>query len=114
MHLHVSLCLPYYAQSVCRYLYCLHYYFWFQLLLRVVAILSTASAFNVYVLLPAAILVVIFLAMRWYYLKTSRDVKRLEAIGNASLITCYNYNHWLAGAFKPLNDVVIFMIMADP
>ena len=87
--------------SVCHTMHsqCVHVYiastvtFRFQLLLRVVAILLTASAFNVYVLIPAAILVVVFLALRWYYLKTSRDVKRLEAIGNASLTTCYSYIH---------------------
>ena len=52
-----------------------------QLLLKFVAILVTAAYSNVYVIIPAFFIVVIFLVFRWYYLKTSRDVKRLEAIG---------------------------------
>jgi len=52
-----------------------------QLLLKFLAILVTAAYSNVYIIIPAFIIVVVFLVFRWYYLKTSRDVKRLEAIG---------------------------------
>ena len=52
-----------------------------QLLLRLLAIILTAAASNYWVLIPAAIVMVVLLALRWYYLKTSREVKRLEAIG---------------------------------
>lgn len=30
--------------------------------------------------IPALAIIVLFLALRWYYLKTARDIKRLEAI----------------------------------
>lgn len=53
----------------------------FQLLTRFFAIILTAAAANYWILLPAALVMVIFLVLRWYYLKTARDVKRLEAIG---------------------------------
>lgn len=52
-----------------------------QLLTRFLAILITAAAANYWVLPPAAVVIVVFLVLRWYYLKTARDVKRLEAIG---------------------------------
>lgn len=42
-----------------------------------------ASAANVYVLIPAVIVMAVLLGMRWYYLKTSRDIKRLEAVGTS-------------------------------
>ena len=45
--------------------------------------LLTASYGNPYVLIPAAAIVVGFVSLRWYYLKTSRDIKRLEAIGES-------------------------------
>ena len=41
----------------------------------------TAAVSNYWVLIPAFLVITIFLALRWYYLKTSREVKRLEAIG---------------------------------
>ena len=53
--------------------------------MRLLATALTASASNVYVLVPAALTVVILLGTRWYYLKTSREVKRLEAIGKHHL-----------------------------
>ena len=45
--------------------------------------LITAAVGNPYILIPAFLIVVGFIALRWYYLKTSRDIKRLEAIGEA-------------------------------
>ena len=51
-----------------------------QLLLRCLAIVVTAAAANVYIVIAAVFVIVGFLSLRWYYLKTSRDVKRLEAI----------------------------------
>ena len=57
------------------------FYFLFQLLLKFFAVLGTASYGNPYVLIPAFLVVVAFISIRWYFLKTSRDVKRLEAIG---------------------------------
>ena len=51
-----------------------------QLLLRCLAIIITAAAANPYIVIAAVFLIVAFLSVRWYYLKTSRDVKRLEAI----------------------------------
>ena len=57
-----------------------------QLLTRFLAILITAAAANFWVLPPAVVVIVVFLVLRWYYLKTARDVKRLEAIGKQSNI----------------------------
>ncbi len=52
-----------------------------QLLLKFFAILVTAAYSNPYILIPAFFIVISFVGFRWYYLKTSRDIKRLEAIG---------------------------------
>ena len=45
------------------------------------AIVIVASAANPYILIPLPVILILFMAIRWYYLKTSRSVKRLEAIG---------------------------------
>ena len=52
-----------------------------QLLLRFLAIIITAIVSNIWVLIPAAVIMTLFIALRTYYLKTSRDIKRLEAVG---------------------------------
>jgi len=60
-----------------------YFLFLLQLLLRFIAIIILASAANPYVMIPLPIIMAIFLVFRWYFLKTSRDVKRLEAIGES-------------------------------
>ena len=56
-----------------------------QLAMRFVAILVTAIASNPYLPIVIAALIVFFLGFRWYYLKTARDVKRLEAVGASAI-----------------------------
>ena len=50
-------------------------------MVRFLAIMVTTAVSNYWVLIPAFLIITIFLALRWYYLKTSREIKRLEAIG---------------------------------
>ena len=52
-----------------------------QLLVQFVAILATVCASNPWVLIPTSVIVVVFLLLRAYYLKNSREIKRLEAVG---------------------------------
>ena len=52
-----------------------------QLFLRFIGIILVASVANPYVLIPMPFIMLTFLAIRWYFLKTSRNVKRLEALG---------------------------------
>lgn len=62
-----------------------------QILLKCIAVLVIASASSAWILIPAVLMVIIFMSLRWYYLQTSRQVKRLEAIGqciNSSLRIC--------------------------
>ena len=66
-----------------------YYTFLTQVLLRSLAIVITAAAANVYMLIPALLFFVIFLLGRWYYLKTSRDIKRLEAICEYTTVQLY-------------------------
>ena len=56
-------------------------YNFFQLLTRILAIVITALIANPYMLIVVVILFIIFISLRWYYLKTARDIKRLEALG---------------------------------
>ena len=50
-------------------------------MLRFLAIMIVAGAANSYIFIPVAVVVVLFLVLRWYFLRTSREIKRLEAIG---------------------------------
>ena len=52
-----------------------------QLLVKFLAIVATVCASNPWVLIPATLITVTFLLLRTYYLKTSRELKRLEAVG---------------------------------
>ena len=54
------------------------------------AIICVAAAANLYLLIPLPVIILVFLAVRWYFLKTSRDVKRLEAIGEYTYMQCFN------------------------
>ena len=49
--------------------------------MRFVAILVTAAVSNPYLIIAIVILIVVFVGFRLYYIKTARDVKRLEALG---------------------------------
>ena len=40
-----------------------------------------AGIANYYVFFPAVIVVTAYLLVRWYYITTAREIKRLEAIG---------------------------------
>ena len=53
----------------------------FQLVVRTLAIIITAIAANPYTVISVFFLLLTFVGMRWYYLKTGRDIKRLEALG---------------------------------
>ncbi|XP_019850009.1 PREDICTED: multidrug resistance-associated protein 4-like isoform X2 [Amphimedon queenslandica] len=55
------------------------------ILTRFFAAMFTASVANPYVLIVVAALFVTSLAFRWYYLKTARDIKRLEALSRSPI-----------------------------
>ena len=44
----------------------------------------TASVANPYIIVVVAAAIVFTLLLRWYYLKTVRDIKRLEALGQSN------------------------------
>ena len=52
-----------------------------QLSLRFLSVLITSIVGNPWLVLAVAGIMFVFVFFRWYYLKTARDVKRLEAIG---------------------------------
>ena len=65
--------------------FCLHLSsvsFLFQLFVRFIAIMTTAVVANPYLLIVVFVLMFVFFFLRWYYLQTAREVKRLEAVGN--------------------------------
>ena len=51
-----------------------------QIFMRFLAAMITASIANPYVLLAVGAVFVTSSILRWYYLKTARDIKRLEAL----------------------------------
>ena len=56
-------------------------FLYLQYFFLVLKFFLTAVIANYYLIVLLVILCVTFLIIRWYYLKTARDVKRLEAIG---------------------------------
>lgn len=49
--------------------------------MRFLATIVTVVFAIVYMIIVVALLLVLLVGMRWYYIKTARDVKRLEALG---------------------------------
>ena len=62
----------------------------FQLAMRFLATIITVMFAIVYMIIVVTLLLVLLVGMRWYYIKTARDVKRLEALGQlrCSLMSC--------------------------
>ena len=53
----------------------------FQVILRFTAMLLTNTIANVWIIIPTCLFVGALLFLRLYQMKTSREIKRLEAIG---------------------------------
>ena len=52
-----------------------------QLLVNFLGVVVTVCAANPWVLIPAVVIMTSFFLLRTYYLKTSREIKRLESVG---------------------------------
>uniref|UniRef100_A0A1X7VQK3 Uncharacterized protein n=1 Tax=Amphimedon queenslandica TaxID=400682 RepID=A0A1X7VQK3_AMPQE len=50
---------------------------------RFLAIMITAAVANFYIMIAVVVMIVFSVIFRWYYLKTARDVKRLEALARS-------------------------------
>ena len=57
-----------------------------QLLIKYVAIVVTVCVVNPWLLIPAGLMMLCFLLFRAYYLKNSREIKRLEAVGEMKVV----------------------------
>lgn len=53
--------------------------------MQLLAVLVTVCVSNPWVLIPTSLIVVVFLLLRAYYLKNSREIKRLEAVGETAV-----------------------------
>ena len=60
-----------------------------QLTLRFISVILTTVIAIVWLIFPVFLVIVLFVGMRWYYLKTAREVKRLEAIGKIWQLLIY-------------------------
>ena len=61
-------------------------------MIKFFAVLVVAGIANWYVFIPVFVVIVAFLFVRWYFLKAGREMKRLEAIGQFSIVrtaACY-------------------------
>ncbi len=56
-------------------------FFSLQLILTMITTAAMALAANYWIFLPTILSVCVLWVLRWYYLRTSRDLKRLEAVG---------------------------------
>lgn len=68
----------------------------FQIGLTVVGIIAVVAIVNPWLLVPTMIVAVIFSFMRSFYLKTARNVKRLEGVSKLFInynIANYKYNY---------------------
>jgi hypothetical protein len=59
-----------------------------QQFFKYLLILVTALVANWWTVLPAVVLILCVLLLRWYYLRTGRELKRLEAVGTLVLRDC--------------------------
>ena len=50
-------------------------------MLHFVSIMIVSGVANYWIFLPMAFVIVAFILLRCYYLRTSREIKRLEAVG---------------------------------
>ncbi|XP_073845798.1 probable multidrug resistance-associated protein lethal(2)03659 isoform X2 [Musca autumnalis] len=73
-----------------------------QIFLLLFGIMAVISVVNPFYLLPTSILAIIFYKLRTFYLKTSRDVKRLEAITRSPI-----YSH-LGASLTGLSTIRAF------
>lgn len=66
-------------QSVsCSFLF----FFLLQVLLQVIGVIAVAAVILPWILIPVVPLFAVFLFLRFYFLQTSRDIKRLESTSN--------------------------------
>ena len=63
-------------------------FFFAQFFIRCLSLFSSAIAANYYLAPGFLSVCVAFLIIRWYYIRTARDVKRLEALGMFTLVIC--------------------------
>ena len=55
-----------------------------QIMLQFLSIMIVSGVANYYIFIPMVFVILAFILLRWYYLRTSREVKRLEAVGKCS------------------------------
>ena len=72
------------------------------------AIVVTAAIANYYLAVICVVLVVIFVIFRWYFLKTAREIKRLEALGNI-LCTYINKQWCCTGLLMFFTSLLLFL-----
>jgi ABC-type multidrug transport system fused ATPase/permease subunit len=61
------------------------FYDYLTIMFHFLAIMIFASVANYFIVFPMIALIIVFLAMRFYYLKSSQEIKRLEAVVRSPL-----------------------------
>ena len=70
-----------------------------QFIFRFFGIMTTAAIATPFAIGLVAFVMILFLLIRWFFLKTSREIKRLEALGKLLI-------HFLYGALKSLSLLI--------
>ena len=76
-------CIGWSGEMLCCHDYCVFFSLTHQWMIHFIAIALTIVIVNVWIIIPLVLLSVVIPVFRWYYLKTAREVKRLEAIGQS-------------------------------
>ena len=72
---------------VTNLLYAVFFYL-LQALLKLFSIVLIALFANYWILIPALVVIILLMLFRHYFLCTSRNIQRLEALGKATVLQC--------------------------
>ena len=101
---HSALCISWVYNGmviICKYLNSLklphafpsmHVHVLTQMLFRFFGIMATAAVSTPFAIAPVVAVIILFLLMRWFFLRSSRELKRLEALGEfVSVLYCKKF-----------------------
>ena len=59
---------------------------WQQIVTQIIGTIVVVALVNWYLVIPSIVVILLILQIRWIYIKTGRDLKRFENMGNSQKI----------------------------